>query len=77
MKREYKSSGEYVQFDKSELKEPETAFLPPVGAKVHVDVYLRIKGIPLWERGGKRAFAIRKGKEFATEQEFVTLFLNY
>jgi hypothetical protein len=76
MKKEWKDEN-YKLFDNSGLKEPETASLPPVGAKVHVDVYLKLMGVPLWERGGKRAFAICKGKEFATEHEFATLFQNY
>jgi hypothetical protein len=75
--RKYGGGGEYQVFDNSGLKEPDTAFAPPVGEKIHVDVYLKVKGVPLWERGGKRAFAITKGKELATERELDTLFSSY
>lgn len=45
--------------------------------KVHVDLFLRAKKIPLWERGGRRAFALKKGFEFATEKQFEDLFSRY
>ena len=77
MKRDGGIRSEYQVFDNSGLKEPDTAFAPPVGEKIHVDVYLKVKGVPLWERGGKRAFAITKGKELATAGELDTLFLSY
>jgi hypothetical protein len=46
-------------------------------AKMHVDMFLKSRSCPLWERGGKVRFAQLKGKEFATEQEFEQLFKSY
>lgn len=45
--------------------------------KVHVDLYLRAKGVPLWERPGKHAFAKENKQEFATDAEFDELFKKY
>lgn len=45
--------------------------------RVHVDFYSKAKNIPLWERGGRRAFAKAKGQEFGTDQEFDELFKAY
>lgn len=44
---------------------------------VHVDFYLKAIGVPLWERGGKKAFAKSNGLEFATDEEFKELFNRY
>lgn len=45
--------------------------------KVHVDLYLKVTGVPLWERGGKRAFAIANKLEYAQEADFKKLFERY
>jgi len=45
--------------------------------KVHIELFLRTKDVPLWERGGKIAFAKSNGKEFATDAEFEELFKKY
>lgn len=45
--------------------------------KIHVDMFLKSRECPLWERGGKVKFAQAKGLEFATENEFVELFKAY
>lgn len=45
--------------------------------KVHVDLFLKANGVPIWERGGKKAFAVAKGKEFGTDIEFEALFKSY
>lgn len=53
---------------------------PPLASepgKIHVDVFLRAAGVPLWHRAGKKAYAISKGKAFATDKEFVELFKHY
>lgn len=47
------------------------------GQKVSVDLYLRAHNVPVWERGGRRAFAVSKGLEFGTEQQFDELFKKY
>jgi len=77
MSRKGNKTKNYHYFDKSEPKEPQIDATPRVDGKVHVDVYLMVKGVPLWERGGKKAFAVKKAKEFATEKEFETLFSTY
>ncbi len=66
------------------VKIPETKLEPlkeipasPSPEKVHVELFLHSTGCPLWERGGKRAFAKSKGKEFATDKEFEELFKSY
>lgn len=46
-------------------------------SKVHIDLYLTCKQVPVWERSGKKAFAIAKGKEYATEAEFEEIFKKY
>ena len=79
-KRRGKALSNEIYFDKSPLKEPEPVPVPKKLAEqgnIHIDVYLRAKGVPLWERGGKRAFAVKHGKEFATEKELDALFVNY
>jgi len=48
----------------------------PIG-KIHVDVYLKLNGVPVWERGGKREFAFANGLEFGSDDEFVELFKRY
>jgi hypothetical protein len=45
--------------------------------KAHVELYLRATGVPIWERGGKKAFAVSKGCEFGTDTEFEQLFKAY
>ena len=45
--------------------------------KFHVELYLRSKGVKIWERGGKVAFAVKKGLTFGTEEEFEDLFKAY
>jgi len=45
--------------------------------KIHVDLYLRAKKVKIWERGGKIAYAEKKGMSFATEKEFDELFKSY
>lgn len=58
------------------LKEPEHIPSAPAG-QLHVDLYLQGKAVPLWERGGKHAFAVAKGKTFASEKAFDELFKAY
>lgn len=45
--------------------------------KIHVDMYLKARKSPIYERGGKVAFAKSKGLEFGTEKEFEELFKTY
>lgn len=66
-----------VKIDNSGLKEPASIPASPVAGKSHVDLYLKVKGVPLWERGGMRAFAQRKSLEFGTDQQFNDLFKSY
>ncbi len=65
-----------VKLDNGPLKEP-IVDVPVKEGKAHVDIYLKSKGVPLWERGGKRAFAKVKDKLYATDKEFDELFKNY
>lgn len=59
------------------LKEPTSVPPSPEAGKNHVDVYLQARAVRLWERGGKRAYAIQKGREFGTDKEFDDLFKAY
>lgn len=59
------------------LKEPASIPASRDPGKMHVDLYLQGKGVKIWERGGKRAFALAKGKEFASEKDFDELFKKY
>lgn len=70
---------QYVKFPKDPIPEfdPKAAPKSADPSKVHVDLYLHAKGVKLWHRGGMKAFAISKGKEFAADQEFEALFKNY
>lgn len=45
--------------------------------KIHVDMFLKSKDCPMWERGGKVRFAQVQGFEYGTEQEFEQLFKSY
>jgi hypothetical protein len=45
--------------------------------KIHIELYLQAKGVKIWERGGKIAFAEKKGLLFATEKEFDDLLKAY
>lgn len=45
--------------------------------KIHVELYLQAKGVKIWERGGKIAFAEQKGFIFGTEEEFEDLLKAY
>ena len=72
-----KKKKKVVRLEPETLKEPSRIPRSVEKNKVHVDVYLKAIEIPLWERGGRRAFAIKRGKEFATEEEFKKLFKSY
>ena len=45
--------------------------------QIHIDLFLKASGTKIWERGGKKAFAIAKGFEYGTEQTFQDLFRSY
>ena len=45
--------------------------------KIHIDIYLLSIGTKEWEKGGKKAFALKNKKEVATEAEFKELFKKY
>lgn len=49
----------------------------PEVSKAHVDFYLLARNVPVWERGGRRAFAKQHNLEFATDSEFDALFKKY
>lgn len=49
----------------------------PEESKCHVDFYLQARGVPVWERGGRRAFAIQHKMEIASDTQFDALFLKY
>lgn len=68
--------GEKVEvFKGPQMKDPPA---PPAPAgKMHVSLYLKSRDTKLWHREGKSAFAKAKGKEFATEAEFDSLFKQY
>lgn len=59
------------------MKEPDSIPASQDSSKVHVDLYLKALKIPLWERGGMKAYAIAKGLEFSTEDNFKNLFQTY
>lgn len=66
-----------IKIPETKLEEPKSIPSSPVPGKIHVDLYLKAKGVPLYERGGKHAFAVAKSKEFASDSEFDTLFQSY
>lgn len=66
-----------VKIPETKVEEPKSIPSSPVPGKIHVDLYLKSKGVPLYERGGKRAFAVVKEKEFASDKEFDELFKSY
>lgn len=59
------------------LKEPAHIPVSREPGKMHVDLYLQGKSVKLWERGGKKAYALAKGKEFASEKDFDEIFKKY
>lgn len=57
--------------------EPKTSFSMPPSGKIRVEDWLLSKGVRPWERGGMRAFAVKRGMAVATDAEFEKLFLSY
>lgn len=76
MSDEKKPADKAEVFKGPELKEPPPPPPAPAG-KMHVDTFLHGTGVQPWEKGGRRAYAIAKGKEVATEAEFIELFKKY
>ncbi|MGZ3772945.1 MAG: hypothetical protein ACXVCY_04165 [Pseudobdellovibrionaceae bacterium] len=68
-----KKDNQIMDFTETTISEAPVQECP----KVHVDLYLTYTKVPMWERGGKRAFAKSKGKEHASYDEFIELFKNY
>ena len=59
-----------------EMRENVALTKAPPG-KIHVETFLNSTNVPIWHRGGKRAFAYSKNMPYATEAEFETLFKSY
>jgi len=66
-----------VKIPETKLEAPKQIPVSPDPSKIHVELFLHSTGCPLWERGGKRAFAKAKGLEFATDKQFQELFKSY
>lgn len=63
-------------FKGPELKDPPAPPAAPAG-KMHVSIYLKARGVPVWHVEGKVAFAKCKKMEFASEKDFDELFKKY
>ena len=72
-----KAQEKTVRLEPEVLREPTDIPAAKSDGRYHVDLFLRASNVPLWERGGKRAFAIQKDSEFATDEEFEKLFEAY
>jgi len=77
---EERKKASFTKTEVSEIKQDKVSQSVKINIepqKVHIDIYLKSIGCPVWEQGGKKAFALHHKKEFATVANFAELFKKY